>query len=48
MKIPADCMLFEGTNIQCNETDLTGEPDDLEKFAINEDNYQNGKNPCLL
>jgi len=46
--IPADCLLFEDFNISTNESSLTGEPDELKKFAVNEENIDHGPNPCLL
>lgn len=29
--IPADCILLEGSYVKCNESSLTGEPDDVKK-----------------
>ncbi len=26
MRVPADCILFEGTDVACDESGLTGEP----------------------
>ena len=31
MSIPADCILIEGTDIACDESAMTGEPDQVEK-----------------
>lgn len=47
-KIPADCLLIEGQNFACDEGELTGEPDDIEKTFINADNYFKGKMCTLL
>lgn len=46
--IPADCLLFEDFNISTNESSLTGEPDELKKFAVTDENIDHGPNPCLL
>ncbi|KAG5188374.1 hypothetical protein JKP88DRAFT_304841 [Tribonema minus] len=39
--IPADGIIFEGEGVKCNESGLTGEPDDLEKRP-------DGSNPFLF
>jgi len=39
MKIPADCILVEGQDVCCSETELTGEPDGLDKTPVTIDNY---------
>jgi magnesium-transporting ATPase (P-type) len=40
MKIPADSLLLEGKQVECDEADLTGEPDQKEKIVITEDESQ--------
>jgi Ca2+ transporting ATPase len=35
-KVPADMMMVEGQDVSANESELTGEPDDIEKVPINE------------
>jgi P-type E1-E2 ATPase len=47
MKVPADCMLVSGQNVQCKEDALTGEPDDLDKTALTAQNYNQSKN-CIM
>lgn len=42
MKIPADSIVLEGQDIECTETELTGEPDAMEKVVLNNDNYTVG------
>ena len=32
--IPADCIIFEANDLNCNESDFTGEPDAKEKTVI--------------
>lgn len=39
MKIPADCVMIDGQDVTCSETELTGEPDSLEKIVINEETW---------
>jgi P-type E1-E2 ATPase len=40
MKVPADCIMVEGQNVQTIEGELTGEPDNMDKVKITRDNYQ--------
>lgn len=35
MKIPADCILIEGTDIATDESAMTGEPEQVEKASVN-------------
>jgi len=42
MKVPADCIMIEGQDVACIEGELTGEPDAIEKFALDESNYNSG------
>lgn len=39
MKVPADCIMVEGQNVQTIEGELTGEPDNMDKVKITRDNY---------
>ena len=48
MKIPADCILVEGQEFETNEAELTGEPDQLPKVALTQDNYADGSVAALL
>ena len=48
MKIPTDCILISGTDIACDEAAMTGEPDQMEKVAVNEANLEYQPNPFLL
>ena len=41
-KVPADMIMIEGQDVFCNQAELTGEPDSLEKQPINIDNYMDG------
>lgn len=47
-KVPADCLLIDGQNVSCDEGELTGEPDDINKEAITADNYMKGGMCTLL
>jgi len=40
--VPADCILIEGQDVVCDESELTGEPDGVVKTVVTEDNYQSG------
>ena len=48
MKIPADCILIEGTDCACDESAMTGEPEQVEKASVNQENYMYNPNPFLL
>jgi P-type E1-E2 ATPase len=48
MKIPADCILLDGIDISCDESAMTGEPDQMEKSAVTESNYEYNPDPFLL
>jgi len=49
MKIPADSIVIDGQDIECTETELTGEPDAMEKVVLNLDNYKvNGSTTTML
>ena len=47
MKIPADCLLVESTDIATDESSLTGEPEQVEKQHITNYNYEHNPN-CFL
>lgn len=38
MKVPADCILFDGIDVKADESSLTGEPEPMDKFAVNPSN----------
>jgi hypothetical protein len=38
MKMPADCVVTEGEQITCSETELTGEPESIEKVVVSSEN----------
>lgn len=46
--IAADCLVFESVNISTDESSLTGEPDELKKFAANQENIDQNIVPLLL
>jgi len=48
MRIPGDCILIDGTDIATDESAMTGEPEQVEKAAVNSDNYPYNPNPFLL
>ena len=45
---PADIILLSSNEVVANESSMTGEPDDLHKTHITEDNYDSNPNYCLL
>jgi Ca2+ transporting ATPase len=48
MRIPADCLLIEGTDISTDESAMTGEPDHLEKQPVTAENYHHIPDPFLI
>lgn len=48
MKVPADAILIHGIDVCADESSLTGEPDQLPKFAVDADNFESGPSPFLL
>lgn len=40
MKLPADGVVIEGKDVRCSEADLTGEPDEFVKLALDEENWE--------
>lgn len=53
-KVPADAVLIRGSDIKCNESSLTGEPDDVEKthkkdpFLLSSCLVASGRAECLV
>lgn len=47
-KIPADMMMVDGQDVTCNESELTGEPDSLEKVPVTSENYAEGAMSTML
>ena len=48
MKVPADCILISGTDVSCDESAMTGEPDNMDKDPITEETINHGANPFML
>ena len=48
MKIPADAVVLKGIDLQADEACMTGEPDELPKFAVTEENFDHNPNPFLM
>ena len=48
MRLPADIILLEGTDISCDESGLTGEPEQMEKSSVTPQNVEFNPNPFLL
>jgi len=48
MRIPADCVLIDGTDIATDESAMTGEPEQVEKAAVTQHNYMHNPNPFLI
>jgi magnesium-transporting ATPase (P-type) len=42
MRIPADMVMLEGQDVTCNEAELTGEPDYVDKIRVTEENFDKG------
>ena len=49
MTVPADVVLIASSGgVSCDEGALTGEPDELKKFHITDENYDYNPNPFML
>jgi magnesium-transporting ATPase (P-type) len=48
MRIPADCLLITGTDVTCDESAMTGEPDQMEKTPLTESTYAHNPNPFMI
>lgn len=48
MRVPADCILIEGTDVSTDESAMTGEPEQVDKAPVTESNYETNPNPFLL
>jgi Ca2+-transporting ATPase len=42
MKVPADCIMIEGQDVTCDESELTGEPHSVYKHVVTQANYNDG------
>lgn len=47
-KVPADMMMIEGQDVQCNQSDLTGETGGLTKAPVSIKNYHDGVESIML
>lgn len=47
-KIPADCILIDGQEVECTETELTGEPDAMEKVPVDASNFKTGVTATMM
>ena len=47
-QVPCDTLVIEGVGLTANESNLTGEPDDLVKMALNDENASLDTDPFLL
>jgi P-type Ca2+ transporter type 2B len=48
MRIPADAILLEGIDVSTDEAAMTGEPDQMEKSTVTQENYEHNPDPFLL
>lgn len=46
--IPADCVLINSLDLQCNEAGLTGESENLHKSHVTQENYSSNPVPFIL
>ena len=47
MRIPADCIIIEGTDISTDEASLTGEPEQVAKAPLTESTFEYNPNPFI-
>ena len=48
MKIPADCLIINSTDLETDESSLTGEPESFHKSALTDDTLQHNVDPFLF
>jgi len=48
MRIPADAVLLNGIDISCDESAMTGEPENMIKSHVTDANYESNPDPFLL
>ncbi len=48
MKVPADCILISGTDISCDESAMTGEPENMDKEGVTAETVTSNPNPFML
>lgn len=46
--IPADCVLINSLDLQCNESGISGEPENLPKSHVTQENYSSNPVPFVL
>lgn len=47
-QIPADCIVVHASDLSCDESAQTGEPDEVEKRPLTQTSYEYNPNPFLL
>lgn len=47
-KVPADCILIESSDLKCEQSALTGEPDEIHKSMVDETNKHTDVDPFLI
>jgi P-type Ca2+ transporter type 2B len=48
MKVPADCVILQGTDLSADEAALTGEPEQVEKSDVTEHTVGYNPQPFIL
>jgi P-type E1-E2 ATPase len=48
MRVPADCILLEGIDVETDESAMTGEIEAVPKTGITDANYESNPNPFLI
>jgi magnesium-transporting ATPase (P-type) len=48
MKVPADCIMVEGQDVATVEGELTGEPDNMDKVVVDDNNYCHGSTGTMM
>lgn len=47
-KLPCDLIMVSGQNVKCDESALTGEPHEIEKHVMTDENINDGKMGTLM
>ena len=48
MKVPADCVMISGQDVLTDESELTGEPDQMPKVRVDENNIKDGESAHMI
>lgn len=48
MRVPSDSILLDGIDVRTDESAMTGEPEEMDKSHVTDENYESNPDPFLL